>query len=488
MLHRALASAVPPFLAGPGERPHDAAGGWAWAAAWATARGHARRVPAGPIRFVLLWLLAIAIRVPFIQAVPSVAGVVPDGMQALPVEVWGWRLPTSPLAAAIPDALARALASVIGPSPVLPRLVAALLAAATVPLAYGLARELVRPVGRRRLEDEFAGPRLAGLLGALLLATSAAHVVIAGHVPGAPAIAPLLFVAALFALERALAVRDGRWLVAGGLLLGLALQSGPTAWVLVPGMAFALWRVGRGLMLSRWGAAGLLAFLAACGPLLAVLLRGDADRTSDARGGDAAALGRGGALASRADGILSPVGAYVEMLGADLLLLSRLLAGQLGGTPPGDEVFAGALAWPYAGLALLGLAILILRGRPLLPFAALSGVLALPLLGPSVGLTEGPVAGGPGMLPLLMVLVAIGIVASGAALGTLAPLVSRRGSVARLLVGMALLALVLAPLPRLYGYYAEYGGHGTGASVPAGYHRVGDAESGPRSAADRAGR
>ncbi len=77
---------------------------------------------------------------------------------------------------------------------------------------------------------------------------------------------PLLFfwTAALFALGRVIATGDGRWWLAAGLAIGLALDSKYT--VLLPGVGLALWllatRGGRGWLRTPWPwLAGLIALL-----------------------------------------------------------------------------------------------------------------------------------------------------------------------------------------------------------------------------------
>ena len=93
------------------------------------------------------------------------------------------------------------------------------------------AEPLAGRLGRRRLEDAFLIPRLAGFVGSPgLLATSTAHVVITSHLGGAVSFGPLLVLGSLFAIERALGARDGRWLVPGGALSGWPYRRTPRCW------------------------------------------------------------------------------------------------------------------------------------------------------------------------------------------------------------------------------------------------------------------
>ena len=302
-----------------------------------------------------------------------------------------------------------------------------------------LARELARPVGRRRLEDGFVGPRLAGLVAAVLLATSAAHVVVSSHAALAHNLAPLFVTAGLFSLERALGTRDGRWLVPGGALLGLALQTHPSVAALLPGAALALWRTGRGLILSGWGPAGLAALVLAYATVLATVFQGTSIPPESL----------GTVVTAQDQGGRSALGAYGRALSLELFMVWRLLASQLADRSPTDNGLLDPLAWPYVGLALLGLAILALRGRPLLPLAASGFLLILPAFAAS----DGAMSVGRTLMPVVV----IGLTATGVAVGTFAPLVTRRGSLARLAVVGALLLVVLAPLADLRAYYAGEG-------------------------------
>lgn len=411
------------------------------------ARAHAARIEA--VGLAALWLVALAIRLPYLWSAPSSPDELRDIERALatyPTAAWLTPDPSTPYVGTVHDIILGVAFGLFGPGPQVPRLVAAGLAAATVPLVYVLARELARPVGRRRLEDGFVGPRLAGLVAAGLLATSTAHVVVTSHAAVAHNLAPFFVAATLFGLERALGTRNGRWLIAGGALLGLGLQTHPSLAALLPGAALALWRAGRGLVLSGWGPAGLAAFVVGYAAVLAALFQGGPMPTETTSGSPM----------SPDTAVRSPLGPYWQALSLELLALWRLLASQLDERPATDTVLLDPLAWPYVGLALLGLAILVLRGRPLLPCAGLSFLLLLP----TFALPDASMSGARILMPSVIV----GVAAMGVAIGTFAPLLARRGSLARLAVTLALLLLVLAPLTSLRAYYAE----ARDASTPPG--------------------
>jgi 4-amino-4-deoxy-L-arabinose transferase-like glycosyltransferase len=419
-------------------------------------RAHAARIEA--VGLAALWLVALAIRLPYLWSAPSSPNELREIDHALATyatAAWHSPDPSTPYVGAVHDVVLGVAVGLFGPGPQVPRLVAAVLAAATVPLVYVLARELARPVGRRRLEDEFVGPRLAGLVAAGMLATSTAHVVVTSHAALAHNLAPFFVAAALFGLERALGTRKGRWLIPGGALLGLGLQTHPSLAALLPGAALVLWRAGRGLVLSGWGPAGLTAFFVGYATVLATLFHGE-----PFLGGPMPTETAGGSATSGDAEVRSPLGTYWQALSLELLALWRLLASQLGAHPPIDNALLDSLTWPYVSLALIGLAILVLRGRPLLPCAGLSFLLLLP----AFALTDGSISGARVLMPSVI----IGVAAMGVAIGTFAPLLARRGSLARLAVTLALLLLVLAPLTGVRAYYVEARDAGTPPGVSAG--------------------
>jgi hypothetical protein len=124
-----------------------------------------------------------------------------------------------------------------------------------------------------------------------------------------------------------------------------------------------------------------------------------------------------------------------------------MLAGQLTSRLPADDVLSDPLAWPFVALAIIGVLVLVARGRPLLPLAALSCLVILPYASAEAN----PLLNGRHLMPVAVV----GIVAIGVAVGALAPIVTGQGSLPRLALGMVLGGLVLAPLGGLRTYYDE---------------------------------
>ena len=166
-----------------------------------------------------LWIVAVGIRLPHLWSVPAVGDDADQLVLALARSQGGaWPASGAGLLSvgALHELLFASAFAIVGPSPYLPRLVTAIQAALTVPLVYVLTRELCRPLGRRRIEEAFVMPRLAGLVAAGLLATSAAHVVVTSHVARAESFLPVLVIGLLFAVERALNGANGRWLLLAG--------------------------------------------------------------------------------------------------------------------------------------------------------------------------------------------------------------------------------------------------------------------------------
>lgn len=385
-----------------------------------------------------LWIIAVGIRLPQLWTTPSVgddAGLLAHALLRSQAGVWSGSVTTS--VGAAHELLMAAVLAIFGPSPYLPRLVTAIQAALTIPLVYVLTRELCRPLGRRRIEESFLMPRLAGLIAAGLLATSSAHIVITSHVARAESFTPLLVIALLYSVERALNGRNGRWLLAAGALFGLALQTSTLVLAILPGLVLAGWWRGRSLMLSHWPALAVLAFAGTFAGTLAGWMQ---------HGVQFSSTGLTGWLSG--DRYHGPSGEmYLDSVGAALVSVWRMLAGQLTSRPPAEDALADPLAWPFLLLAVLGALVLALRGRPLLPLVAISCLVVLPY----VVTDANPLLSGRYLMPVAVV----GMVAIGVAVGALAPIVTGRGSLPRLALGMVLGGLVLAPLGGLRAYYEE---------------------------------
>lgn len=391
-----------------------------------------------------VWVVALGIRLPYLWTVPAFADETDAVVRALArAQAGNWLVPGAGLSSigAIHELLFALTFALVGPSPYLPRTITAIQAALTVPLVYVLTRELCRPLGRRRIEETFVMPRLAGSIAAGLLATSAAHVVITSHVARAESFTPLLVTALLFSVERALNGRNGRWLMLAGALFGLALQSSLLVLAILPGLLLAIWWRGRSLLLSHWSVLALVGFAGTYAGLLVTAI-------SDGRlpGGSLLELWPSPEVGASAGS--GPSGeVYLDSVGVALVAIWRMLAGQLTSRPPAEDVFSDPLAWPFVALAVLGGLVLLLRGRPVLPLVALSCLMILPY----VSAEPNPILNGRYLMPVAV----CGMVAIGVAVGALAPIVTGQGSLPRLALGVMLGGMVLVPLGGLRGYYAE---------------------------------
>lgn len=186
---------------------------------------------------LLLFFFALALRLPYITLVPPLWNTeIAEASDAAEI-AWGHSLPLvlpsqphiGPVAA-YPLALVLRL---IGFDPFVPRLFVAVIGALTVVAAFLLARTM--------------GGRLGAVIAATLLATSSFHILINSHVFWTNSITPFLTTVALTALTVSLASpvagqnnRRPVWFVLAFVLWGLALQSHPSVWTLLPGLVLAL--------------------------------------------------------------------------------------------------------------------------------------------------------------------------------------------------------------------------------------------------------
>ena len=326
--------------------------------------------------------------------------------------------------------LLAALFVVLGTSPALPRLVAALLGGALVVLTYLFARE--------------AAGRWPAAIAAGLLLTSGGHIVINSHTARSNSTTPLFTTAALWllllALERArwdaasgsLVARQPRpWmLVPAGVLLGLALQTHLSVIALLPGIGlYAFWR-GHGLLRTRWP---YLATLGAVAGYSNMLLYNALNSFWSFR--HARSL-QEGYTAGHSSGLEF----FLTNLQSLLQSLSRLLSGTI-------DVADSPSRFVYVALALAGLALLARRGGLLLALAGLSMVVVLPLFNPRYG----PILSGRYLIPLLpLAFTGVGCVIVVAARRFL----PRRASW-QLVAALVGLAAALFPLMHLAAYYRE---------------------------------
>lgn len=184
-----------------------------------------------------LMLLALLLRAQHLSDIPRYADEINEILPTTDVILPGHGFPlvSGPKhIGALFNYLLAAAMLLFGKSPDLPRQLVLAAGLATVLLTYAYARML--------------GGRAAGLLAAALLAVSAPHVLLSSRLAWSASLTPLLFTGAAWALERAVALRQPRWVLLCGLLAGLALQAHPSVAALLPGLGLFLLLRGRSLL------------------------------------------------------------------------------------------------------------------------------------------------------------------------------------------------------------------------------------------------
>ena len=283
-------------------------------AAAAEAAGDGARAAPGWTRLDLalalaLSLVAAAIRWPYLVLIPRMTDEWEDAQFAL-------RLATEPFQLVSNDAyngplfhwlLAGLLA--FTRSPLAPRLLVMVLGSLTVGLSYALAASLSAWRRERRArgganadrgasvprDAGLASPgaafalrpadRLAGLLAAGLLAVAFIPVVVNSHIAWSNSTTPFWTTLLLLVLVEAVRRDRPRWLLAAGLLAGLAQQTHPSVLAILVGAAVWTLALRPAWLRTRWPWLGALLALLTLGNLLAYNLqsRGGSARMAEVR-------------------------------------------------------------------------------------------------------------------------------------------------------------------------------------------------------------
>jgi 4-amino-4-deoxy-L-arabinose transferase-like glycosyltransferase len=248
-----------------------------------------------PDLLLVAGLLAVAavVRLPYLQLVPVISD---EAFEVLAAQgmVGGkfiWFGPFDPTTGPLVTWLLALAVWLFGSSAYLARTVTLLFGVLTVGLTYLLGRSLasylttkgiasrseaertkatkvlvspgqgpvLTPVGTTDRSVVWRG-RVAGLAAGLLLAFNPVHTIVNSHVAWSNSATPFLAAATFLALHAAMRRGDGRLLVLGGLLYGLALQTHISMLVVIPGLL--VWFLAR---------RDLLAWLRRPWPYLAVL-------------------------------------------------------------------------------------------------------------------------------------------------------------------------------------------------------------------------
>lgn len=169
-----------------------------------------------------LLLLALAVRAPSLYLVPRFTDEMIETDAALQIALGARNLFASDpyLGPLLPSLLGLILH--FWANPYVPRAFVMVASALTVPAAYLLGRIL--------------HGRAAGVIAALLMATSSAHIVVNSHIAYSSSLPPLLMTLSLASVILARREDSARWLVLGGAFFGLAAQTHPVSLAALPGL------------------------------------------------------------------------------------------------------------------------------------------------------------------------------------------------------------------------------------------------------------
>lgn len=396
-------------------------------------RTRRRRLGAWLPGLLLLAILVLGaiVRLRRLMDVPTVTDEVDEVLRALAI-LRGQQYPLVNDDAYIGAAFNYAMALILlvgGPSAVAPRVAVMVAGLATIWLTYALGR--------------LVAGRWVGLLAAALLATNGLHIIINSRVAWSHAVTPLLTTATLVAFLLACERRSPGWLVASGLLLGVALQTHPTVIALVPALLIAalLQPIGRAWLSRPWPYLAGLAALLGCLNLLVynlVLFPGKA-------------VEEAGWYTYAYQPKRSPA-ELVAIWPHYLIELLRSHASIYGADPNPAVYLTQPLLLIMAVGFLVGLGRALWRRQWLLPLVMISSSLILPWFGRQFGFLPGDAARYLALLlPVGLVLIASAVIVPCAAVWQGARDVAeplRRRSIQGASIGLGLLiSLVLTGLP-----------------------------------------
>jgi 4-amino-4-deoxy-L-arabinose transferase-like glycosyltransferase len=318
--------------------------------------------------------------------------------------------------------LLAAIFKLFGPSLLAARLLVMLLGCVTVLVTYALARTI-------------AG-RTVALLAAGFMATSSVHTLSSSHLAWSHSTTPFFVSLTLWQLARAVRHGSPRGLLIAAVLLGLAMQSHPSVFLLVPAVAAYLAWKGRHLLRPKVAAAMLGLLAISYSNMLVHNAVAGLESLEQARGKES---DYARTLPETSRGYY---GRALEVLST----LVRLPASQLGRLDSEKGQTVEPLTLAYAGFSLAGLALLAARGQPLPALGVAGLALLLPLssaehsLLPRQGRYLAPA------LPLMYI---------GLAAALVWALDKARHSSSRWAAsaGLAILVLILLPVGRTLSYH-----------------------------------
>jgi 4-amino-4-deoxy-L-arabinose transferase-like glycosyltransferase len=328
--------------------------------------------------FVLLAILAFAVRWPNLWYIPQFTDEVFDAQVAY--GIWEGKRPligVNAYTGAIFYYLLAGLFWLFGPSIYTPRAFVMVLGVLAVLATALLAADLGRRAALRVARSPSAlAAQTAGWIGALvgggLLATSGVHVLTNSHLSWPHATLPLYLTLTFWLLERAVGgsvVSRSGWLLAGaGFCFGLAQQQHPTMLLLWPVfLGYVAWKGWR-FFRTRWAYIAMLAFLVGISPLIVYNLTSDFGTLRESQEQTA------GYQEGRSDDF-SYGGRAIEI--AQTVPRIAASAFELRSAPVSTYLLS-PITWVYTALGVAGLVIAARLGVWSLPIAVVTFLLLLP--------------------------------------------------------------------------------------------------------------
>lgn len=209
---------------------------------------------------LLLGVFALLVRIPNYMTIPPLTDEFKEVGLAMDISESGIR-PLTNVADYIGPILPYLVAFVInilGPTIYWPRLVVLILGTLTVIATFFFGKTLAR------------GDWRVGAAAALLLANNAHHILLNSHVAWSNDTTPLFTTLAMLAYLIATRSSRPRWLIATGVLYGLALQTHPSVLALVPAFVIDFFwrRESRAALRTAFPYLGVLGTVLAYGPVL----------------------------------------------------------------------------------------------------------------------------------------------------------------------------------------------------------------------------
>ncbi|MCC6176610.1 MAG: glycosyltransferase family 39 protein [Chloroflexi bacterium] len=393
-----------------------------------------RRLPLArvDVEVVALVMLAIVVRLPYLWDAPRFTDETAEAEIGLGIARGAIHPLTNrdPYIGALWNYLLAVGFLASGPSLLTPRAIVAAVGVLTVLPTYLLGRSL--------------GGRAVGLLAALFLALSPAHILVNSHIAWSNCITPFFTTLGLWLAHHAVRRDRPRVLPWSGVVLGLAAQTHPTGALILPGVVLAVATARPGWLRGPWPYLSIVAVGVGSANLLLANVQDDL-----------VGLTHGMAVqASYTGGETLTLDVYRDRLGALIYLVSDSMSGAL--------VETGLLVGPVAnplGLALLvaagtGVELLIRRRDWLLFFVIASFVLLLPAINGRYEASVPKARYAAPLLPLCSSAIGVMLVWTDGRLGRLAATRERAvGLLARGLLVLGVTGMVVTPLGGVVTYY-----------------------------------